>query len=99
MFDAKLNISQTQLSTTQSNIKRELPSHRILLDTMKNRISASISEAKSEESENMSSPPVHDAASYTNITLQESDLQKMAVIMAVITMHMLSCACRQLIYF
>ena len=56
--------------------KRELPSPEFLLDTKKNRISASVSEAESEseESENMSSPTDHDA----NITLQESDLQKMA---------------------
>ena len=79
-FDVKLNMSRTPLSTTQSNKKREPPSPEFLLDTKKNRISASVSEAESEseESENMSSPTVHDAASYTNITLQESDLQKMA---------------------
>ena len=73
-------MSRTPLSTTQSNKKRELPSPEFLIDTKKNRISASVSEAEpeSEESENMSSPTVHDAANYTNITLQESDLQKMA---------------------
>ena len=73
-------MSRTPLSTTQSNKKRELPSPEFLIDTKKNRISASVSEAESEseESENMSSPTVHDAANYTNMTLQESDLQKMA---------------------
>ena len=75
-------MSRTPLSTTQSNKKRELPSPEFLIDTKKNRISASASvseaESESEESENMSSPTVHDAANYTNITLQESDLQKMA---------------------
>ena len=74
-------MSRTPLLTTQSNKKkRELPSPEFLIDTKKNRISASVSEAESEseESENMSSPTVHDAANYTNITLQESDLQKMA---------------------
>ena len=61
-------MSRTPLSTTQTNKKRELPSPEFLIDTKKNRISASVSEAESEseESENMSSPTVHDAANYIN---------------------------------
>ena len=80
MFDVKVNMSRMPLSTTQSKKERELPSPEFLLDTKKNHISASVFEAasESEESENMSLPTVHDAASgsYTNITLQESGLQK-----------------------